>query len=51
MARVKLEGITKAFGNTIAVDNVNLDIKDGEFLVLVGPSGCGKRTSSSSSMT
>ena len=44
MARVLLEGITKKFGEVVAVKNVNLEIKDQEFLVLVGPSGCGKTT-------
>ncbi len=44
MARVRLVNLTKRFGTTIAVDHVNLDIADGEFLVLVGPSGCGKTT-------
>lgn len=45
MAEVRLENVSKIYpGNVKAVDNVNLHIKDKEFLVLVGPSGCGKST-------
>ena len=44
MARVLLKNLTKRFGKVIAVDKINLEIKDGEFLVLLGPSGCGKST-------
>ena len=47
MARVTLEGVRKIYhegGDQVAVDRVDLDIADGEFLVLVGPSGCGKST-------
>ena len=44
MAGVKLHGIEKVFGNTTAVTATDLDVHDGEFLVLVGPSGCGKTT-------
>ncbi|MGQ9698949.1 MAG: ABC transporter ATP-binding protein, partial [Armatimonadota bacterium] len=44
MAGVTLRNLTKAFKNVIAVKNVNLEIRDKEFLVLVGPSGCGKTT-------
>ncbi|WP_338823706.1 Oligosaccharides import ATP-binding protein MsmX [Moorella humiferrea] len=44
MAGVRLEGVSKVFGNTTAVAKTDLEIKDGEFLVLVGPSGCGKST-------
>ncbi|WP_258359503.1 ABC transporter ATP-binding protein [Moorella sulfitireducens] len=44
MAGVKLAGVSKVFGNTTAVARTDLEIKDGEFLVLVGPSGCGKST-------
>ncbi len=45
MAYVRLVGLTKKFGtNIIAVDNLNLDIRDKEFVTLVGPSGCGKST-------
>ncbi|WP_338833069.1 Oligosaccharides import ATP-binding protein MsmX [Moorella humiferrea] len=44
MAEVRLVGVTKVFGNTTAVAKTDLEIKDGEFLVLVGPSGCGKST-------
>ena len=45
MVEVKLENLTKIFNKTVvAVDNVNLHIKDKEFLVLLGPSGCGKTT-------
>lgn len=46
MAEVVFENVTRIYpGNdTPSVDNLNLDIKDGEFLVLVGPSGCGKST-------
>jgi len=44
MARVVLNKVTKRFGNVVAVNEVDLDIKDKEFIVLVGPSGCGKST-------
>ena len=41
---LQLRNITKKFGNFTAVDDVNLDIGDGEFFTLVGPSGSGKTT-------
>ncbi|HWD37413.1 MAG TPA: sn-glycerol-3-phosphate ABC transporter ATP-binding protein UgpC [Fimbriimonas sp.] len=45
MAGVAFQNITKVFGKDVkAVNNLNLDIKDKEFMVLVGPSGCGKTT-------
>jgi len=45
MAEVKLIGVSKTFpGNIQAVQEFNLEIEQGEFLVLVGPSGCGKST-------
>jgi multiple sugar transport system ATP-binding protein len=44
MASVRLQSVSKRFGDTVVVDDVTLDIADREFLVLVGPSGCGKST-------
>src|SRR6059036_1448934 len=44
MAEVRFEGVYKLFGTDTAVEDLNLQIADGEFLVLVGPSGCGKTT-------
>lgn len=44
MANLSLKSIKKKYGNTEAVTDFNLDITDGEFVVLVGPSGCGKST-------
>ncbi len=44
MARVLFEHVFKRFGKVEVVHDINLDIKDKEFLVLVGPSGCGKST-------
>ncbi len=39
-----LHGLTKRFGDVVAVDAIDLDIGDGEFFSLLGPSGCGKTT-------
>lgn len=44
MAKVILRDVTKAYKDNVVVKNVNLEVKDGEFVVLVGPSGCGKTT-------
>jgi multiple sugar transport system ATP-binding protein len=45
MAKVILKNVDKVYpGNVKAVDKFNLEIRDGEFVVLVGPSGCGKST-------
>ncbi|AUX77940.1 MULTISPECIES: ABC transporter ATP-binding protein [Sinorhizobium] len=44
MAEVALHGIGKTFGDTAAVDDLSLTIRDGEFVVLLGPTGAGKTT-------
>jgi multiple sugar transport system ATP-binding protein len=44
MADVKISGLHKRYGAFAAVRGIDLDIRDGEFTVLVGPSGCGKST-------
>ncbi len=44
MATVELNNVYKRFGKTEVIHNVNLEIMDGEFIVLIGPSGCGKST-------
>jgi multiple sugar transport system ATP-binding protein len=44
MARVSFQNVWKLFNKHVAVPDLNLDIRDGEFLVFVGPSGCGKTT-------
>lgn len=44
MAEIKIEHVTKRFGDFVAVDDVSLTVEDQEFVVLLGPSGCGKTT-------
>ena len=44
MSSVRLENINKSFGSINALSNLNLEIKDGEFFVLLGPTGAGKTT-------
>ncbi len=44
MANITLKGVKKSYGNNAVVHGVDVDIADGEFIVIVGPSGCGKST-------
>jgi multiple sugar transport system ATP-binding protein len=44
MASVAFESVRKVFGKTVALKDVDLLVRDGEFMVLLGPSGCGKTT-------
>ena len=44
MADLTITNVNKFYDKTQVLFDVNLDIKDGEFIVLVGPSGCGKST-------
>ncbi|MEC9403085.1 MAG: ABC transporter ATP-binding protein, partial [Pseudomonadota bacterium] len=44
MAEVRLSGLTKRFGDTLAVDEVSMNIPNGAFVTLLGPTGAGKTT-------
>jgi multiple sugar transport system ATP-binding protein len=44
MASIRLENLTKLFGKTKAIDNLNLEVHDGEFFCILGPPGAGKTT-------
>jgi multiple sugar transport system ATP-binding protein len=44
MGSIRLEGVSKTFGNVSVIPSVDLDVKEGSFVVFVGPSGCGKST-------
>jgi ABC-type Fe3+/spermidine/putrescine transport system ATPase subunit len=44
MNKLTLTNLTKAYGNTVVVDQLNLSLRPGEFVSLLGPSGCGKTT-------
>jgi len=44
MATVTLKKLYKNFGKTGVIHGIDIEIKDGEFIVIVGPSGCGKST-------
>jgi putative spermidine/putrescine transport system ATP-binding protein len=44
LSAIRLRGLRKVFGSVVAVDYVDLDVSDGEFLTLLGPSGSGKTT-------
>jgi len=44
MAEVQLRGVEKAYGDVRILHGIDLDVRDGEFMVFVGPSGCGKST-------
>src|SRR5258705_11913930 len=41
---IRLEGVTKRFTDTLAVDDLSLEIERGSFFAMLGPSGCGKTT-------
>ena len=41
---IKIEHLSKSFSDKVVLDDINLDIRRGEFITLLGPSGCGKTT-------
>ena len=44
MSQITIKNLEKSYGENKVINNFNIDIEDGEFIVLVGPSGCGKST-------
>lgn len=44
MPNLQIRNLSKRFGETVAVDNLDLDVEEGELITLLGPSGCGKTT-------
>ena len=44
VADIRFKNLTKKFGSVVAVNDIDLHIRDGELLALLGPSGCGKTT-------
>jgi ABC-type sugar transport system ATPase subunit len=44
MANLKIQNLSKSFGNTEVINNISFDVHEGEFCILLGPSGCGKTT-------
>src|ERR1700741_494288 len=44
MAEVTLQKVSKRYGEVSVIEDLDLEVRDGEFMVLVGPSGCGKST-------
>ena len=44
MSDIKIQNLTKRYGDMLALNDVSLTIESGEFLILLGPSGCGKTT-------
>ena len=44
MDKIKVENLTKIYGKKTVLNNLNFEVKTGEFLSILGPSGCGKTT-------
>ncbi|MBQ8852201.1 MAG: ABC transporter ATP-binding protein, partial [Oscillibacter sp.] len=42
--KVEVRNLTKSFGDLLVLDDISFDVKEGEFLCIVGPTGCGKTT-------